>query len=125
MLYDANAATAALKSFPSFTYTSLTSFSDFCNVLQRVSVSSKALIDTSKRVTADSIAGLACGLLDRSLFEPWAELLDDMDWLSFREGCEGCLPVPFILAVQFGVSRSFRSLRASSAFEGRRLTSYG
>lgn len=61
-------------------------------------------------VNSYAIAGrptLACGLLVRSLFEPWAELLDDMDWLSFREGCEGCLPVPFILAVQFGVSWSF------------------
>ena len=57
ILYAANAATAALKSFPSRTYTSLTSLSDFFSVLHCVKVSRSCLMDTSNRVTADSIAG--------------------------------------------------------------------
>jgi hypothetical protein len=57
MLKDANAATAVLKSFPNCTYTSLTAFSSIVCSLHFVRDSSKALMDTSKRVTADSIAG--------------------------------------------------------------------
>lgn len=57
MLKDVNAVTAELKSFPSLTYTSLTWVSDTSPLLHCVRVSSNCLIETRRRVTADSTAG--------------------------------------------------------------------
>jgi hypothetical protein len=57
MLYDANAATARLKSFPNRTYRSLMCCSSTCKLLHELRASSSCLVETSRRVTADSTAG--------------------------------------------------------------------
>lgn len=50
-------------------------------------------METSKRVTADSTAGFAPERVDRSLREEeaeTAEVVEETDWLTRRDGWPGC-----------------------------------
>ena len=87
MLYDANAATARLKSFPNRTYKSLMCCSSTWRVLHELRASSSCFVDTSRRVTADSTAGYR----GRCIRQDWMLICEDDKTESNSHAPSRCL----------------------------------